>query len=49
MQIQPWNGTYYTYLANTKVKILKNISADVDYIYIEATKRYAYCYKNAYK
>ncbi|MCI8699745.1 MAG: hypothetical protein HFJ47_00185 [Clostridia bacterium] len=42
-------GTYYTYLANTKVKILKNISSNVDYIYIEATKRYAYCYRNAYK
>lgn len=42
-------GTYYTYLANTKVRILKNISTDIDYIYIEATKRYAYCYKNAYK
>ena len=42
-------GTYYTYLANTKVKILKNTSSNVDYIYIPATKRYAYCYKNAYK
>lgn len=42
-------GTYYTYLANTKVKILKNVTSNVDYIYIEATKRYAYCYKNAYK
>ncbi len=42
-------GTYYTYLANTKVKILKNVSSNVDYIYIEATKRYAYCYRNTYK
>ena len=42
-------GTYYTYLPNTKVKILKNVSANVDYIYIEATRRYAYCYNNAYK
>lgn len=42
-------GTYYTYLANTKVKILKNVTSNIDYIYVEATKRYAYCYKNAYK
>lgn len=42
-------GTYYTYLANTKVKILKNVNSNVDYVYIEATKRYAYCYRNMYK
>lgn len=42
-------GTYYTYLKNTKVKILKNVTSNIDYIYIEATKRYAYCYRNAYK
>lgn len=35
-------GTKYTYLANTKVKIVKNINSSVDYVYIPTTKRYAY-------
>lgn len=35
-------GTKYTYLPNTTVKILKNISSTVDYVYIKATNRYAY-------
>lgn len=42
-------GTYYTYLPKTKVQILKNVSDSVDYIYIPATGRYAYCYKSSYK
>ena len=42
-------GTKYTYLANTKVKIIKNISSTVDYVYVIATKRYAYIKNNVYK
>ena len=41
-------GTTYTYLKNTRVKILKNISATVDYIYIPATGRYAYINTETY-
>lgn len=41
-------GTRYTYLKNTKVKILQNISSTVDYIYIPATGRYAYVDNSAY-
>lgn len=40
-------GTRYSYLANTKVKIIKNINDSVDYVYIPATNRYAYI-KNIY-
>lgn len=43
------SGTYYTYLAGTQVKIIKNVSSSVDYIYVTKTGRYAYCYKSAYK
>lgn len=42
-------GTRYTYLKNTKVKILQNISSSIDYIYIPATKRYAYIDNSAFK
>lgn len=41
-------GTRYTYLKNTKVKILDNISANVDRIYVPATRRYAYLDNSAY-
>ena len=41
-------GTRYTYLKNTKVKILQNISSTVDYIYIPATGRYAYVDNSAF-
>lgn len=43
------SGTRYTYLANTKVKILKNISRTVDYIYVPATGRYGYVSTSVYK
>jgi len=43
------SGTKYTYLANTTVKIKKNVSTSVDYVYIPATKRYAYVKNNVYK
>ena len=42
------SGTRYTYLANTKVKILQNVNANIDYIYIPATGRYAYVEVVAY-
>lgn len=42
-------GTRYSYLANTRVQILSNVSNNVDYIYIPATKRYAYIRNNLYK
>lgn len=41
-------GTKYTYLPNTTVKILKNISSTVDYVYIKATNMYAYINIYAY-
>lgn len=42
-------GTKYTYLKNTKVKILKNISSKVDYVQVIATKRKAYIKTKYYK
>ena len=41
-------GTRYTYLKNTKVKILQNVSSTVDRIYVSATGRYAYVDNSAY-
>ena len=41
-------GTRYTYLKNTKVKILQNVSNIVDRIYVPATGRYAYIDNSAY-
>lgn len=41
-------GTRYTYLKNTKVKILQNVSSTVDRVYISATGRYAYVDNSAY-
>lgn len=43
------SGIRYSYLANTQVKILRNVSSTVDYIYIPATHRYAYIRNNLYK
>lgn len=37
------SGTRYQYKANTTVKVIKHYSATVDYIYVPATGRYAYC------
>ena len=42
------SGTYYTYLAKTQIKVLSHVTDTIDYIYIPATGRYAYCYINAY-
>lgn len=36
-------GTEYQYKANTTVEVIKHYSATVDYIYVPATGRYAYC------
>lgn len=43
------SGIRYSYLKNTQVKILRNVSSTVDYIYIPATHRYAYIRNNLYK
>ena len=41
-------GIKYTYLAKTKVKIIKHISNNVDYVYVVKTGRYAYIRRSAY-
>ena len=43
------SGTKYTYLPLTKVKIIKNVSSKVDYVYVVKTGRYAYIRNNMYK
>lgn len=43
------SGTRYNYLANTQVKIIKNINNSVDYVYVVKTKRYAYVRNNLYR
>ena len=42
-------GTRYTYLPLTQVKIIRNISSTVDYVYVVKTGRYAYVSTSAYK
>lgn len=42
-------GIRYTYLKNTKVKILQNVSSTVDRVYISATGRYAYVDNSAFR
>ncbi len=37
------SGTEYIYKANTTIKVLSHALATVDYIYVPATGRYAYC------
>ena len=43
------SGTKYTYLPLTQVKIIKNVSSKVDYVYVVKTGRYAYVRNNVYK
>jgi uncharacterized membrane protein len=43
------SGNKYYYLKNTKVKILENVSANVDRIYVPATGRYGYVSTSVYK
>ena len=42
-------GTRYTYLPLTQVKIIRNVSSSVDYVYVIKTGRYAYVRNNSYK
>ena len=42
-------GTKYTYLPLTQIKIIRNVSSNVDYVYVLKTGRYAYVNINAYK
>lgn len=42
-------GTRYNYLALTQVKIVRNVSSNVDYVYVVKTKRYAYVNSNSYR
>lgn len=43
------SGTRYTYLPLTQVKVIRNVTANVDYVYVVKTKRYAYVNSNNYK
>ena len=42
-------GTRYTYLPLTQIKIIRNVSSTVDYVYVVKTGRYAYVNVKAYK
>ena len=42
-------GTRYTYLPQTQVKIIRNVSSSVDYVYVVKTGRYAYVRSNSYR
>ena len=42
-------GSKHNYLANTQVKIIKNVNSNVDYVYIVKTKKYLYMKKDTYK
>ena len=42
-------GTKYTYLPLTQIKIIRNVSSDVDYVYVVKTGRHAYVRNNVYK
>ena len=42
------NGTRYTYLAQTQIRVISHASATVDYIYVVKTGRYAYCDVSAF-
>lgn len=42
-------GTKYSYLSQTQVKIIRNVSFNVDYAYVVKTGRYGYVNTNSYK
>ena len=42
-------GKKYAYLAKTQVKIIRNVSNDIDYVYVVKTGRYAYIRTSVYK
>lgn len=44
-----FTGKVYTYLPLTQVRIIRNVSSSVDYVYVVKTGRYAYINTNAYK
>lgn len=43
------SGTRYTYLPLTQVKVIRNVTANVDYVYVVKTNRYAYVNSNSYR
>jgi len=43
------SGTRYSYLPLTQVKIVRNVSSNIDYVYVVKTGRYAYVNTNSYK
>ena len=42
-------GTRYTYLPLTQVRIIRNVSSSIDYVYVVKTGRYAYVRSNSYR
>ena len=42
-------GKVYTYLPLTQVRIIRNVSSTVDYVYVVKTGRYAYVKNNVYR
>ena len=42
-------GKVYTYLPLTQVRIIRNVSSTVDYVYVVKTGRYAYVRSNSYR
>ena len=42
-------GSKHNYLANTQVRIVKNVSSNVDYVYVVKTRKYLYVRNNVYK
>lgn len=45
---KPNAGKKYTYKRNTTIKVISHYSSTIDYIYVPATKRYAYCNISAF-
>ena len=42
-------GSKHNYLANTQVRIIKNVSSNVDYVYVVKTRKYLYVRNNVYR
>lgn len=42
-------GSKHNYLANTQVKIIRNVNSNVDYVFVVKTKKYLYVRNNIYK
>lgn len=42
-------GKKYTYLAKTQVRIIRNVSNNIDYVYVVKTGRYAYIRTSTYR